>query len=158
MVEFRLSSPSFRHNQPVPAKFTCEGQDMSPSLKWEDAPAGTKSFALVCDDPDAPAGTWVHWVMWGIPATTTGLPENIAKTEIVPALGGAKQGENSSSKRGYGGPCPPRGHGVHHYHFKLYALDAEPVLKPGVTKQQLEEAIRNHVLAIAELVGTYQRK
>ena len=158
MAEFKLSSPGFRHNQPVPAKFTCEGQDVSPTLKWEGAPAGTKSFALICDDPDAPAGTWVHWVIWGIPATATGLPENVARTESVTALGGTKQGENSASRLGYGGPCPPPGHGVHHYHFKVYALDMEPALKPRATKHQLEEAMRGHVLAMAELVGTYQRQ
>jgi hypothetical protein len=158
MGEFKLSSPGFRHNQPIPQKFTCEGQDVSPALKWEGAPAGTKSLALICDDPDAPAGTWVHWVIWGIPATATGLPENIAKTESVPAIGGATQGENSGSKLGYGGPCPPRGHGAHHYHFKVYALDMIPALKPGATKRQLEEAMRSHILAMAELVGTYQRE
>jgi Raf kinase inhibitor-like YbhB/YbcL family protein len=161
MAEFKLSSPGFRHNQPIPAKFTCEGQDVSPSLKWEGAPAGTKSFALICDDPDAQsvAGfVWVHWVIWGIPATAMGLPENVAKTESVPALGGAMQGENSWPRPGYNGPCPPPGHGVHHYHFKLYALDMEPSLKPRATKHQLEEAVRGHVLAMAELVGTYQRQ
>ena len=161
MAEFKLSSPGFRRNQPVPAKFTCEGQDVSPSLEWEGAPAGTKSFALICDDPDAQsvAGfVWVHWVIWGIPATATGLPENVAKTEIVPAIGDAKQGENSGSRLGYGGPCPPRGHGVHHYHFKVYALDMIPALKPGATKRQLEEAMRGHILAMAELVATYQRE
>ena len=158
MAEFKLSSPGFRHNQPVPAKFTCDGQDVSPALKWEGAPAGTKSFALICDDPDAPAGTWVHWVIWGIPATATGLPENVTRTESVTALGGTKQGENSSSRLGYGGPCPPPGHGVHHYHFKLYALDTEPALKPRAMKRQLEEAMGGHVLAMAELVGTYERK
>jgi Raf kinase inhibitor-like YbhB/YbcL family protein len=158
MTEFKLSSPGFRHNYPVPAKFTCEGQDVSPTLKWEGAPAGTKSFALICDDPDAPASTWVHWVIWGIPATATGLPENVTRTESVPALGGTKQGENSASRLGYDGPCPPPGHGVHHYHFKLYALDTEPALKPWATKRQLEEAMGGHVLAIAELVGTYERK
>ena len=158
MAGFKLSSTSFRHNQPVPAKFTCEGQDVSPALKWENAPAGTKSFALICDDPDAPAGTWVHWVIWGIPATATGLPENVAKTESVPALGAA-QGENSWPRLGYSGPCPPPGHGVHHYHFKVYALDMEkPALQPRATKQQLEEGMRGHVLAMAELVGTYQRQ
>jgi len=161
MAEFILSSPNFRNNQQVPAKFTCDGQDTSPALKWEGAPAGTKSFALICDDPDAQsvAGfVWVHWVIWGIPAATTGLTENIAKTESVPALDGAMQGENSSSKLGYGGPCPPRGHGVHHYHFKVYALDVAPALEPRATKPQLEKAMRGHILAMAELMGTYQRK
>lgn len=161
MAEFKLSSPCFSHNQPIPAKFTCEGQDVSPALKWDGAPAGTKSFAIVCDDPDAQrvAGfAWVHWVIWSIPATATGLPENVARTDIVPAIGGARQGEDSSSRLGYGGPCPPRGRGVHHYRFKTYALDMEPALKPRATKQQLEEAMRGHILAMAELVGTYQRE
>jgi Raf kinase inhibitor-like YbhB/YbcL family protein len=157
MADFKLSSPSFGHNQPIPAKFSCEGQDVSPALKWEGAPPATKSFALICDDPDAPVGTWVHWVIWGIPAKATELPENVAKTETVAALDGAKQGENSWPKIGYGGPCPPRGHGVHHYHFRLYALDTALALQPRATKKQLEEAMKGHILAQIELVGTYQR-
>jgi Raf kinase inhibitor-like YbhB/YbcL family protein len=157
VAQFTLSSPSFRNNHPMPAKHSCEGEDASPALKWEGAPAGTKSFALICDDPDAPGGTWVHWVIYGIGVGTTSLPENVAKTDAVGALGGAKQGVNDFGKVGYGGPCPPRGHGSHHYHFRLYALDAELNLAGGVKRHQLEGAMKGHILAQTELVGTYQR-
>ena len=157
VTQFTLSSPSFRNNQPIPSKHSCEGEDASPPLKWEGAPAGTKSFALICDDPDAPGGTWVHWVIYGIGTGTTELPENVAKTDTVSALGGAKQGRNDFGKSGYGGPCPPRGHGVHHYHFRLYALDTELNLAPRVKRHQLDAAMKGHILAQTELVGTYQR-
>jgi Raf kinase inhibitor-like YbhB/YbcL family protein len=151
----KLTSPSFEPGKPIPAKFTGEGADVSPALKWEDAPAGTKSFALICDDPDAPVGTWDHWLIWNIPATAKELPEGVAKTET--ALGGARQGMNSWPRLGYNGPQPPPGHGVHHYHFKLYALDAMLALPAKSTKKQLEEAMKGRVLAQAELVGTYKR-
>ena len=158
MTQFTLSSPGFRHNQPIPVKHSCEGADVSPALKWEGAPVGTKNFALICDDPDAPSGSWVHWVIYGIPASTTALPENVAKTDTIAALGNAKQGVNDSGKVGYGGPCPPRGHGVHHYHFRLHALDTDLNLAPRVTRRQLEAAMKGHILAQAELIGTYERK
>jgi Raf kinase inhibitor-like YbhB/YbcL family protein len=157
MAQFTLTSPSFRNNQPIPAKHSCEAADASPALKWEGAPTGTKSFALIADDPDAPGGTFVHWVIYGISASTTELPENVAKTESVAALGNAKQGASSFGRVGYGGPCPPRGHGVHHYHFKLYALDMDLNLAARVHSQQLEAAMKGHILAQAELVGTYRR-
>ena len=157
VAQFTLSSPSFRNNQPMPAKHSCEGEDASPELKWEGAPAGTKSFALIADDPDAPGGSWVHLVMYGVPANATQLPEKVAKTDTVAALTGVKQGMNDFGKPGYGGPCPPRGHGIHHYHFRLYALDAELNVAPRVTRKQLEAAMKGHILAQAELVGTYQR-
>ena len=153
-MQFTLSSPSFRNSQPMPAKHSCEGADASPALKWEGAPAGTKGFALICDDPDAPGGSWVHWVIYGIAASTSELAENVAKSDTV---GGVKQGVNDFGKVGYGGPCPPRGHGVHHYHFRLYALDAELNLAPRVTRRQLEAAMKGRVLAQTELVGTYRR-
>jgi len=169
MAQFTLSSPSFRNNQPMPAKHSCEGTDASPALKWEGAPASTKSFALICDDPDAPGGSWVHWVLYGIPASTTELPENVAKVDGVASVdyevtsqsvvksAFANQGMNSFGRVGYGGPCPPRGHGVHHYHFRLYALDTELNLAPRLTRQQLEAAMKGHILAQTELVGTYRR-
>lgn len=155
MAKLTISSGSFRHNQPIPAKHTCEGADVSPPLKWEGAPAGTKSFALIVDDPDAPGGPWVHWVIYGIAATTGELPEGVAKTDTVGAM---KQGVNDFGRVGYGGPCPPRGHGVHHYHFRLYALDAELKLAPRLSRPQLEAAMKGHVVAQTELVGTYQRE
>ena len=155
MSQFTLTSPGFRNNQPTPVKYTADGQDISPPLHWEGVPAGTKNFALICDDPDAPGGTWIHWVLYGIPATSTQLPEGVAKSDSVGTL---KQGMNDFGKAGYGGPCPPKGgHGVHHYHFRLYALDAELKLAPRVTRQQLDAAMKGHTLAQTELVGTYQR-
>ena len=157
MSQFTSSSPSFRNNQPMPAKHSCEGADASPALKWEGTPSGTKGFALICDDPDAPGVPWVHWVIYGIPTSTTDLPEGVAKTDSVAALGSAKQGVNDFGNVGYGGPCPPRGHGVHHYHFRLYALDAELNLAPRVSRRQLEAAVKGHILAQTELIGTYQR-
>jgi Raf kinase inhibitor-like YbhB/YbcL family protein len=158
MANLVLSSASFRHNQPIPARHGCEGADVSPPLKWEGAPAGTKSFALIVDDPDAPGGPWVHWLLYGLAADTKELPENVAKTDTVAGLGGARQGMNDFGRVGYGGPCPPRGHGVHHYHFRLYALDTELNLPPRLKRRELEQAMRGHILAQAELVGTYQRE
>ncbi|MCS7048464.1 MAG: YbhB/YbcL family Raf kinase inhibitor-like protein [Verrucomicrobiae bacterium] len=158
-VKMKLSSAAFAAGQRIPQKYTGEGADISPPLSWEGAPAGTKSFALICDDPDAVrvAGkVWVHWVIWNIPGTATGLPENVEKKEVV--LNGARQGMNSWPRLGYNGPMPPPGHGVHHYHFKLYALDAVLDLPPRATKQQLEAAMKGHILAEAELIGTYEQK
>jgi Raf kinase inhibitor-like YbhB/YbcL family protein len=153
-AQMKLTSPSFENQQPIPAKHSCEGKDMSPALKWSDAPAGTKSFALIADDPDAPGGTWTHWVIYGIPTGTTELPENSTDSDTT---GGAKQGMNDFSRIGYGGPCPPPGK-VHHYHFKLYALDTELSLAARVSRKQLEYAMRGHIIGQAELIGTYRRE
>ena len=158
MTEFKLICKEFGPNQPIPKKYSSEAKDHSPPLRWEGAPRETKTFALICDDPDAPVGTFTHWVLYGLSADKTELPENVAKSEIVPALGGIKQGMNDFGRAGYGGPCPPRGHGPHHYHFKLYALDAEINLLPRATKKQLEDAMQGHILAQAELVGIYERR
>src|SRR5947209_8298188 len=126
--QLTLTSPSFRNGQPIPTKHSCEGNDVSPALKWDGAPAQTKNFALICDDPDAPGGTWVHWLIYDM--NVSELPEDVSKSEAVgtklmPGSAGGKwfavQGMNDFGKVGYGGPCPPRGHGVHHYHFRLYA-------------------------------------
>jgi len=155
----KLTSPAFAENQPIPAKYTGEGADVSPVLKWEGVPSGVKSFALICDDPDAMsvAGrVWDHWLIWNIPAAATELPENVEKKETV--LGSAKQGLNGWPRLGYNGPMPPRGHGVHHYHFKLYALDTALSLQAKAAKKQLLEAMKGQVLAEAELIGTYERK
>lgn len=157
MASLTISSPSFQSDQPIPAKHSCEGDDASPALKWSGAPEGTESFALICDDPDAPGGVWTHWVIYGIPATTSELPEGVAKTDTVAALGGAKQGVNSFGRVGYGGPCPPRGHGAHHYHFKVFALKGAVDLPPRASRSQLERAMRGHILAQGDLVGTYER-
>jgi Raf kinase inhibitor-like YbhB/YbcL family protein len=123
MATLTLSSPTIQPDKPIPAQHSCQGDNISPALQWSGVPAGTKGFALICDDPDAPGGTWIHWVIYGIPATATALPEKIAPTETVSAITGAKQGRNSFDNIGYGGPCPPPGN-PHHYHFKLYALDS----------------------------------
>jgi Raf kinase inhibitor-like YbhB/YbcL family protein len=164
VAQMTLTSPSFRNGQPIPAKHTCSGEDVSPALKWEGAPAGTKNFALIADDPDAPGGTWVHWLIYDM--NVSELEENTSKIEAVGEWIGsatkkkwfAAQGMNDFGKVGYGGPCPPRGHGVHHYHFRLYALDAELNLAPRVTRKQLEAAMKGHIIAETELVGTFQRE
>ena len=118
-MSLTITSPAFSPNGKIPSKCTCDGDDLSPPLAWTGAPAGTKTFALICDDPDAPAGTWVHWVLWNIPADTIALPEGVRPVDRLPD--GTRQGETSFHRIGYGGPCPPSG--THHYYFKLYALD-----------------------------------
>ena len=151
----KLKSSAFTDGSPIPKKYSRDGADASPALSWSDVPAGTKSLALVCDDPDAPRGTWVHWVLFNLPPKATGLPEGVEKSER-PA-GGGVQGKNSWDEIGWGGPQPPVGHGVHHYEFRLSALDTLLELPPGATKAQVESAMRGHVLAQAKLTGTYRR-
>ena len=150
VMPLEVKSSAFAAGGTIPRKYTGEGTDVSPPLSWSNVPEGTKEFALICDDPDAPRPTpWVHWVLYKIPASVRELPEG--------SSGGAREGRNDFGNRGYGGPMPPPGHGVHHYHFKLYALDTELDLPPGATKDQVLAAMRGHVLAQGELVGTYQR-
>ncbi len=155
IMSLQITSTAFSEGQPIPAKYSCEDRDISPPLQWTNAPANTKSFALIMDDPDAPVGTWVHWVLYDLPPTTTGLPEDVVKTQFI--AGNAKQGLNSWPRLGYGGPCPPPGK-PHRYFFKLYALDRMLDLKPGLTKKDVEAAMKGHVLAEGQLMGTYQRK
>lgn len=155
-MAFELTSSAFAPNQTIPAKYTCDGADVSPPLAWKDAPPATKSFALVCDDPDAPVGTWVHWVVWDIPATKHDLPENVSKAPTLDD--GTRQGTNDFKRSGYNGPCPPPGHGPHRYFFKLYAVDSVLGIAPGSTKAALEKAITGHTLARAELIGRYERR
>jgi len=152
-----LKSPAFADGERIPEKYTGEGQDLSPPLEWSDPPEGTKTLALLCDDPDAPRGTWDHWVLWNVPAALRKLPEGVPNRERLPDLGGTVQGSNSWPKIGYGGPMPPPGHGTHHYHFVLYALDAAMDLKPGANKDALQKAMKGHILAEARLMGTYSR-
>lgn len=149
-----LTSTAFTHGAEIPKQHTCEGADRSPALKWTGAPAGTKRFVLIADDPDAPVGTWVHWVVYDLPADSAELPEAVPATETI--AGGAKQGTNDFRKTGYGGPCPPPGK-PHRYFFTLYALDAPTSLRPRATKADVLRAIEGHVLAQAELIGTYRR-
>jgi Raf kinase inhibitor-like YbhB/YbcL family protein len=156
-MTFPLTSPAFKNTERIPVPYTGEGADMSPPLEWGDPPAATKSFALICDDPDAPVGTWDHWVLWNLPGEQRKLPENVAKVDTLPDLGGARQGKNSWPKIGYNGPMPPKGHGTHHYNFVLYALDAPLDLKAGADKKALLAAMKGHVLGQARLTGTYSR-
>jgi Raf kinase inhibitor-like YbhB/YbcL family protein len=149
----KLSTTAFEPGGMIPSRYTCDGDDISPDLVWQDLPAGAASLAIICDDPDAPAGTWVHWVYYDIPPTLNRLPAGIPNLER-PESGGV-QGTNDFRKLGYGGPCPPKG--THRYFFNLYALDRAPGLAPGATKKQLLKAMAGHVLAHAELMGRYKR-
>lgn len=154
----RLTSPAFADGAAIPRAHTCDGADASPPLDWSAAPEGARSLALVCEDPDAPAGTWTHWVMFDIPADARGLPAGVPTTErvpITPAGEPARQGKNDFGKIGYGGPCPPRG--THHYVFRLFALDDRPETGPDPTGPALARAIRGHVVAEGKLTGTYAR-
>jgi len=155
-MAFTLASAAFGEGAAIPAKYTCDGVDVSPPLSWSGSPAGTRGFALIVDDPDAPAATWVHWVLYNLPAAVSELPENIAKVESLD-LGGARQGRNDFRRPGYGGPCPPSGP-AHRYFFKLHALDAPLTLKAGAQKKDVEAAMEGHVLATAQLMGTYARQ
>lgn len=149
-----LTSPAFAHGDVIPQEHTCDGADLSPELAWSGMPAGTASLALVCDDPDAPGGTWVHWVLYDIPADAAGLPEGLPGDAELAA--GGVQGENDFGRLGYGGPCPPAG-APHRYFFRLYALDTKLGLAAGASKQEVVDAMEGHVLAQGELMGTYQR-
>ena len=152
-MDMKIESTAFQEGAAIPRKYTCDGEDVSPPLKWNDPPEGTRSFALISDDPDAPAKTWVHWVMYNIPADARGLPENVPPNE---KLGdGTLQGTSDFGRIGYGGPCPPSG--THRYYFKLYALDSVLALGPGATKQQLLDAMDGHVLVESVCMGRYQR-
>lgn len=142
-MAFQLSSTAFKQGEYIPRKHSGEGSDVSPALKWANPPAGGKSFALICDDPDAPVGTWVHWVIYNIPATATELPEAVPTQKQLPD--GTRQGVNDFRKMGYGGPMPPRG-SDHRYFFKLYALDTVLTLEPGARKADLLKAMEKHVL------------
>ena len=152
-MAFQITTTAFRDGSSIPKKFTCDGPDVSPALGWSDPPAGTKSLAIIVDDPDAPGGMWVHWVLYDLPANTRKLPEGVAKDSEL--MNGALQGRNDFGKIGYNGPCPPRG-SAHRYFFKLYALDAKTGLKAAATKSDLERAVKGHVLAHAQFIGTYQ--
>lgn len=149
-----LTSNAFKEGEEIPKKHSCEGQDVSPQLQWDGVPAETKSIALICDDPDAPMGTWVHWVIYNIPPKSGGLPENVPKKKSIDD--GTIQGENDFGRPGYGGPCPPPGV-KHRYVFKLYALDTMLDKDAGNTKQQLEDSMEGHILAETKLKGWYKR-
>lgn len=149
----QLSSAAFADGRPIPRRHTCDGENVSPALAWSDAPPETKSFALLCDDPDAPAGVWRHWAVFDIPLTHAELAEHVRSH-----VADFRQGTNDFRKPGYGGPCPPRGHGPHRYRFSLCALDTESLgLREGAACADVERAARAHTLAQALLTGIYQR-
>jgi Raf kinase inhibitor-like YbhB/YbcL family protein len=152
-----LTSPAFREGAAIPARHTCDGEDVSPPLAWNGVPPGTAALALIADDPDAPAGTWVHWVLYNLPGDRAELPEGVAQTGRPPQLAGALQGTNDFRRVGYGGPCPPPGR-PHRYFFTLYALDASLPLRAGATRRELERAMAGHVIGEARLMGTYARR
>lgn len=146
-----LTSPAFAQGATIPRQYTCDGKDISPALQWGEPPEKTQSFALIMDDPDAPMGTWVHWVLYNLPATARSLPEGVPPAADL--ADGSHHGRNSWKRLGYGGPCPPSG--THRYFFKLYALDAKLNLASGATKEELLKAMEGHILAQAELMGRY---
>ena len=152
-MDIKITSTAFEEGGMIPEKYTCDGIDVSPPLTWTSIPEGTKALALICDDPDAPIGTWVHWVLFNLPANIIEMPENIPTERELE--NGAKQGMNDFRKIGYGGPCPPGG--THRYYFKLFALDIELNLEAGATKSQLLEAMEGHILGEGQLMGRYKR-
>ena len=154
-MPFALTTTAFQPGGDIPRKYTCQGADLSPALTWSEPPVGTQSFALIADDPDAPVGTWVHWVAYDLPAGAHQLPEGVAKAEEVP--GGGRQGVNDFGNIGYGGPCPPAAN-AHRYFFKLYALKAKLNLKAGASKKQVGQAMQGQVLGEVKLMGKYKRQ
>ena len=153
-MDIKITSSTFEEGGLIPPKHTCDGADISPPLQWDHVPEDTKSIAIISDDPDAPMGTWVHWVLFNLPADTRELQENIPKDEILP--NGARQGISDFRRIGYGGPCPPSG--THRYFFKIYALDAELDLEYGAGKPELLNAMEGHILAEGQLIGKYKRQ
>ncbi|MDH7511662.1 MAG: YbhB/YbcL family Raf kinase inhibitor-like protein [Clostridiales bacterium] len=152
-MDMKITSTAFEESGMIPRKYTCDGEDVSPPLAWTGVPEGAKTIALISDDPDAPVGTWVHWVLFNLPAAEKGLPEAVPPDEEL--KNGAKQGQNDFRRIGYGGPCPPGG--THRYFFKLYALDTVLNLPAGATKAELLKAMEGHILAQGQLMGKYRR-
>jgi Raf kinase inhibitor-like YbhB/YbcL family protein len=153
-MAFELTSSAFAQGETIPVKYTCDGDDVSPPLEWGDPPEGTQGFALIGDDPDAPVGTWDHWILYNLPPEGRSLPEAVPPD--VELSDGSRHGQNSWRRLGYGGPCPPSG--IHRYFFKLYALDTTLDLAPNANKKQLLQAMEGHILGQAELMGVYSRK
>ena len=152
-MSITIKSNSFKEGELIPKKYTCDGENISPPLEWNEIPEGTKSFAIICDDPDAPMGTWVHWVIYNIPPLTNNLKENISFEKVLED--GTIQGKNDFGKIGYGGPCPPSG--IHRYFFKIYALNDMLKLGPGSTKEELLHAMEEHIISEGKLIGKYSR-
>jgi hypothetical protein len=155
-MTFTLTSPAFEAGSTIPTDHTCDGKDVSPPLRWDGVPEDVVSYALIVDDPDAPRGTFVHWVLYDVPGHARELPENVGPAQRLENLGEAAQGENDFGEIGWKGPCPPRGR-PHHYVFHLYALDARLGLDPGVKREEVDRAMEGHVLGTAELTGLYGR-
>ncbi len=153
-TNLQVTSPAFASGNAIPREYTCDGPDQSPELRWNEFPAGIVTFALVMDDPDAPAGDWVHWVVWNIPATSHGLAENSSRQEQF--ADGTRQGRNDFGKVGYNGPCPPPGR-PHRYFFHVYAVATKLGLPAGASRAELDSALKGHILAEAEYMGTYRR-
>ncbi len=152
-MAFKLIIAAFAEGAAIPALHTCTGADVSPAVEWSGAPRDTKSFALIVDDPDAPAGTWNHWLLWDIPASATSIPQGFKPGSL------GQSGTNDFGKQGYGGPCPPKGHGPHRYYFKLFALDEPNLnLRAGAKRADLDRALRGHTLAEAQYMGRFERK
>jgi Raf kinase inhibitor-like YbhB/YbcL family protein len=152
-MSFRLESPAFAEGGTIPRLHTCEGADLSPALEWSGEPEGTKSYVLIVDDPDAPVGTWNHWLLWDLPAATRTLPQGFKAGQA------GESGTNDFGRSGYGGPCPPRGHGPHRYYFKLYAVKILSLgLRRGAKRADLDKALEGHVLAEARCMGRYERE
>ena len=154
-AKMKLTSADFKEGGMLPPRFTCDRAGVSPSLHWEDVPDGTACFALICEDPDAPNGVFTHWVLFNLPSGSRDLGEGVPKESVLAI--GARQGTNSFGQIGYGGACPPSGDREHRYFFKLYALDADVALKAGAKKEQLLDALSDHILAEAQLMGRYKR-
>jgi hypothetical protein len=152
-LAIHLSSNAFTEGAMIPQRYSCDGENISPPLFWTGVPSGTRSLALICDDPDAPVGTWDHWVLYNIPADATGLPESVPEKAVLDT--GAVHGSNSWGRIGYGGPCPPGG--THRYFFKIFALDTLLDLKSGATTSQLLETMEGHILGQGQLMGRYRR-
>jgi len=151
-ASFTITSPAFKEGQRIPRQYTCDGVNVSPPLEWTSVPKSARTLAIIADDPHAPAGTWVHWVLYNLPADNIGFVENLPSTEQI--KGGGFQGRNDFKQIGYGGPCPPSG--THRYVFKIYALDTELPLKAGATKADVENAMAGHTVGQAQLMGTYR--
>lgn len=152
-MEIELTSSAFKEGGMIPAKYTCDDEDVSPPLQWGEVPEGTRSIVLICDDPDAPMGTWVHWLLFNLPSAAMSLTEEVPPEKTLP--NGARQGTNDFRKIGYGGPCPPGG--THRYYFKIYALDTQLDLPAGADKPRLLKAMQGHILAEGRLMGKYKR-
>jgi Raf kinase inhibitor-like YbhB/YbcL family protein len=157
-MSINVRSPAFADGKPIPRRHTGDGEDLSPALEWSGVPESARELVLIVDDPDAPTKEpWVHWLIYKLPLSLAGLPEGVAPTAHPSGIPGAVQGKNSWNADGYGGPAPPKGHGVHHYHFRVYGLDQALDPRAGLDKASLLKAMKGHIVAEGELVGTYQR-